>query len=155
MSKKEKSAIKQHVHIKNRKASHEYSFLDQYLAGIVLQGTEIKSIRMGKVTLTDAFCLFKGEELFVRDMHISPYEMGSIHNHEPKADRKLLLTKRELKKIKEKMKDSGLTMIPTELFISEKGWVKLRIAIAKGKKLYDKRNDLKEKSMKRELGKLL
>lgn len=151
MAKKAKLEIKQRVQIKNRKASHEYHFIEIFIAGLVLKGSEIKSIRMGKANLQDSYGLFKGEEFFLRDMHISPYEMGTYNNHEAKADRKLLLNKRELKKIKENLKDDGLTVIPTELFISDKGWAKVKIAIAKGKKLFDKRQDLKEKSLKREI----
>lgn len=153
MAKKGKSEIKQKVSIKNRKASHEFHFIETFVAGLVLKGTEIKSIRMGKANLQDAFGLFSNGEFYLREMHISPYEMGTFHNHEAKVDRKLLLNKRELKKIKENLKDDGLTVIPVELFISENGWAKVRIALAKGKKLYDKRHDLKEKSMKREINK--
>ena len=151
MAKKGKLEIKKNVQIKNRKASYEYHFIETFIAGLVLKGSEIKSIRMGKANLQDAYGLFKADEFYLRDMHISPYDMGSFHNHEAKVDRKLLLNKRELKKIKENLKDDGLTVVPVELFISEKGWAKVKIAIAKGKKLYDKRHDLKEKSIKKEI----
>ncbi len=143
--------IKKDIYIKNRKASHEFEFLEKFTAGIVMKGTEIKALRMGKVNLQEAFCLFIGHELYVRGMHISPYERGSIHNHVGKADRKLLLTKKELKKLEDKAKDTGLTIVPTEIFINGRGWAKLGIALAKGKKLYDKRNDIKERDIKREM----
>lgn len=149
--KKKKLDIKKSVSIRNRKASHEYLFLEKYTAGIALKGTEMKSIRMQKVNLQDAFCVFIGNELFVRGMHISPYEMGGFTNHEAKADRKLLLTKRELGKIQNALKDKGVTIVPTHLFINDRGWTKIGIAIAKGKKLYDKRQDIKEKDIKRDL----
>jgi len=101
--------------------------------------------------MQDSFCLFLDDELIVRNLHISPYEKGTAHNHEAKADRKLLLTKKELKKLQNKLKDVGLTIVPTDVFISDKGWAKVNIALAKGKKLYDKRQDIKEKDVKREM----
>jgi len=139
------------VSILNRKASHEYHFLDKYTAGMVLKGSEIKSIRMGKINMQDAYCLFLDNELWVRGLHISPYEMAGYANHEGKADRKLLLTRREMRKLSQKMKETGLTIVPTRLFITDKGWAKLDIALAKGKKLYDKRQDIKEKDIKRDM----
>ena len=145
------SKFKKDINIRNRKASYEYQFLDTYIAGIVLSGTEIKSIREGKVNLQESFCLFLGEELICRGMHISPYSMGSFKNHESKADRKLLLKRKELEKIKSKSQEKGLSIIPTRLFINDRGWAKVEIAIAKGKKLYDKREDIKQKDLKREL----
>ncbi|KXX72044.1 SsrA-binding protein SmpB [Flammeovirga sp. SJP92] len=149
-----KLEIKQKVKIKNRKASHEYEFVEKLVAGISLKGSEIKSIRMQKVSLQDAFCLFIGDELIVRSMHIAPYEMGGYNNHEAKADRKLLLTRRELDKLDRKAKETGFTIIPTQLFINDRGLAKLEIALARGKKLYDKRNDLKEKDQKREISRM-
>lgn len=146
-----KDKIQKKVEILNRKASFEYQFLDTFTAGLVLSGTEIKSIRQGKVNLTDAYCLFHQHELFVRNMHISTYEQGTHYNHEPLRDRKLLLSKRELKKLQNELKNVGLTIIPTKLFISDKGYAKLNIALAKGKKLYDKREDIKERDVKRGL----
>jgi SsrA-binding protein len=146
-----KDKIQKKVEILNRKASFEYQFLDTFTAGLVLSGTEIKSIRQGKVNLTDAYCLFHQDELFVRNMHISKYEEGTHYNHEPIRDRKLLLSKRELKKLLNELKNVGLTIIPTKLFISDKGYAKLNIALAKGKKLYDKREDIKERDVKRGL----
>lgn len=151
MAKKEKNGIQKNVSISNRKASYEYHFLDKYVAGMVLKGSEIKSIRMGKVNMQDAYCLFISGELWIRSLHISPYEMGGHANHEGKADRKLLLTRREMRKLEDKMKESGLTVVPTRLFISKKGWAKVQIAIAKGKKLYDKRQDIKDKDTKRDM----
>ncbi|MEN7551194.1 SsrA-binding protein SmpB [Rapidithrix thailandica] len=146
-----KLELQKKVSIKNRKASHEYTFLDKYTAGIVLKGTEIKSIRLGKVNMSDAYCYFFKGELYVKNMHISPYALSTMINHEAKADRKLLLTKRELRKLEEKSKDVGLTIIPTFLFINDRGFAKLEVALAKGKKLYDKRQDIKEKESKRAL----
>lgn len=143
--------IAKKVSIENRRASFEYFFLETYEAGLVLTGTEIKSIRQGKVNLQDAYCLFLENELFVRNLHISPYTEGTHYNHQPLRDRKLLLTKRELRKLLEKSKDQGLTIIPIRLYTSERGLAKLEIALAKGKKLYDKRDSIKERDVKREL----
>jgi len=139
------------IQIRNKKASHEYFLLEKYICGIVLTGTEIKSIRKGKANLTDAYCAFTGSELFVRNMHITEYEYGTYNNHDPKRERKLLLTARELRKLKSKLEEKGLTLIPTFMFINEKGLAKLEIALAKGKKLYDKRETLKKKDTQREL----
>jgi SsrA-binding protein len=139
------------INIKNKKAWFEYFLLENFTAGIQLTGTEIKSLRDGKANLTDAYCLFVGEELFVKSLHISEYTYGTHYNHDPKRDRKLLLNKRELRKILTKTKEKGLTIIPTLLFINEKGLAKLDISIAKGKKLYDKRETLKTKDTKREM----
>jgi len=151
MAKKEKSSIQNRISIFNRKASYEYHFLDKYVAGMVLKGSEIKSIRMGKVNMQDAYCLFIGQELWVRGLHISPYEMAGYANHEGKADRKLLLARKEMRKLEQKMKESGLTIIPTRMFISKNGWAKIEIGLAKGKKLYDKRQDIKTKDTKRDM----
>ncbi|TAF31421.1 MAG: SsrA-binding protein SmpB [Cytophagales bacterium] len=151
MSTPKKSDIQKFVSIQNRKAAHEFHFIDKYSAGVVLKGTEIKSIRQGKVNMQDAFCLFLNNELFVRNLHISEYERGNIHNHNPKIDRKLLLTKRELNKLNKALDESGMTIVPTRVFISEKGWAKVDIALARGKRLYDKRETLKEKDAQREL----
>jgi SsrA-binding protein len=139
------------ISIKNKKAGHEYFLLQEITAGIQLYGTEIKSIRDGKANIVDAYCSFRGEELFVINMHISEYTFGTYNNHEPKRDRKLLLTKRELKKLQIKVKEKGFTIIPTLLFINEKGLAKLTIALAKGKHHYDKRETLKQKDHKREM----
>jgi SsrA-binding protein len=146
-----KEKIEKHVEIRNRRASFEYSFLEKYTAGIMLMGTEIKSIRQGKVNLTDAYCLFLGEGLYIRQMNISKYNEGTHYNHEPLQDRKLLLTKRELRKLQNSLKDVGLTIIPTRMYISERGFAKIEIALAKGKKLYDKRDSIKEKDVRRSM----
>ncbi len=139
------------VYIKNKKAFYQYFLQDRFTAGIVLTGTEIKSIRAGKATLAESYCQFKDDELYVFGMHISEYKYGTYNNHDPKRLRKLLLNKRELKKIFQSLTEKGLTIIPIALFINEKGLAKLEIAIAKGKKLYDKRETLKAKDTKREI----
>jgi len=139
------------INIKNKKAWFEFFLLENFTAGIQLTGTEIKSLREGKASLADAYCLFAGEELFVKSLHIAEYTFGTYNNHDPKRDRKLLLNKRELRKLLNKTKEKGLTIIPTLLFINEKGLAKLDISIAKGKKLYDKRETLKSKDTQREM----
>ncbi len=142
------------VNIRNKKASYEYQFIEKYIAGIVLTGSEIKSIRQGKVNLQDAYCTFLRNELYVKEMHISPYTMAREVNHEPKRERKLLLNKRELKKLEAKHNEKGLTIVPTRIFINDRGLAKLEIALARGKKLYDKREDIKEKELKREMARM-
>jgi SsrA-binding protein len=139
------------IKIRNKKASFEFFLLEKFICGICLKGTEIKSIREGKANLVDSYCLFNNNELFVKSLHISEYSFGTCNNHEPKRDRKLLLNKRELRKIQNKLKDQGITIIPTLLFVNEKGLAKLEIAVAKGKKLYDKRETLKQKDTQREI----
>lgn len=139
------------IEIKNKKASYQYFLVEEYTAGIQLTGTEIKSIREGKASIADAYCNFTGNELFVREMHIAIYKQGTIFNHEPKRDRKLLLTRRELKKLLGKVNEKGFTIIPTLLFINEKGLAKLTIALAKGKHFYDKRETIKKKDVARDL----
>jgi SsrA-binding protein len=148
---KKKERFAKTVNLQNRKASFEYQFLDTFTAGIALTGTEIKSIRESKANLSDAFCLMMGSELFVRQLHIAPYEQGTYNNHNPLRDRKLLLTKKELRKLGERLKDQGLTIVPTRLFINDRGLAKLEIALAKGKKHYDKRESIKERDVKREM----
>lgn len=143
------------INIENRRARFDYQFLEQFTAGIVLQGTEIKSIREGKAGLSDSYCYFKGGELYVRNMHISEYSEASFKNHEPLRERKLLLSKTELRKLEAKLKDQGLTIVPVKLFISDKGYAKLEIALAKGKKEFDKRQDIKKKDAEREIGRKL
>ena len=140
--------------IRNKKASHDYEFLEKYTAGIKLTGTEIKSIRAGKATLTDSFCLFRDGELFIKGMHISEYWWGNLNNHDPLRERKLLLKARELRKIERKVKESGLTVIVIQVFINERGLAKAEIAVSKGKKEYDKRETLKRKDTERELDRL-
>ena len=139
------------VSIKNKRASHEYFLVQEFTAGIQLTGTEIKSIRDGKANLADAYCTFTGTELFVRNMHIAEYSYGTHYNHEAKRDRKLLLTKKELKKLAIKVKERGFTIIPVLLFINDNGIAKLNIALARGKHAYDKRESLKQKDMMREM----
>ena len=137
--------------IRNKKASFEFSFIEKFIAGIQLTGTEIKSIRSGKVSFVDSYCAFLNNELWVLNLHISEYEYGTHYNHEPKRTRKLLLNKRELKKLFTKVKEKGLTIVPTFLFINEKGLAKLEIALARGKQLHDKREDIKKKDAQREM----
>ena len=139
------------VSIRNKKASFEYFFVETYTAGIVLTGTEIKSIRLGKASLVDSYCYIHNGEIWVKGMNISPYFFGSYNNHEAKRDRKLLLTKREIRKLQEATKQVGFTIVPTLVFIDAKGRAKVDIALAKGKKEYDKRQTLKEKEDRREM----
>jgi SsrA-binding protein len=139
------------IAIKNKKATFEYFLLEQFTAGIQLTGTEIKSIRAGKVNFVDSFCSFENEELYVKNMHIAEYSHGTHYNHEPKRDRKLLLTKRELRKLMNKVKEKGFTIIPVQIFINDDGLAKLDIALARGKHTYDKRESLKQKDTKREI----
>jgi SsrA-binding protein len=143
--------MSQGIRIKNKKASYQYALEDKYLAGIQLTGTEIKSIRAGKVSLAESYCSFVGDELFVINMHIAEYELGTAYNHLPKRDRKLLLTRRELRKLATKVREKGYTLIPTLLFINERGLAKLEIALAKGKKFFDKRENIKKKDIEREM----
>ncbi len=139
------------IEIKNKKASYQYFLVEEFSAGIQLTGTEIKSIRQGKASIAEAFCSFRGDELFVKDMHIAIYTEGTIYNHEPKRERKLLLTRRELKKLQAKVNEKGFTIIPTLLYVNERGLAKLDIALAKGKHFYDKRDTIKKKDIKRDL----
>lgn len=141
--------------IKNKKAHHDYEFLEKFIAGIQLYGTEIKSIRLGKATIVDTYCLFINGELYLRGMHISEYWWGNLNNHDPIRDRKLLLTARELRKIERKVKETGLTIIATKIFINDRGLAKAEIAIAKGKKEYDKRQTLKQKDASREMDRMM
>ena len=139
------------IQIKNKKASFEYFFVDTFTAGIVLTGTEIKSIRAGKASLVDTYCYITNGEIWVRGMNISPYFYGSYSNHEAKRDRKLLLTRREIHKLEEATKAVGFTIVPTLIFIDQNGRAKVDIALAKGKKVYDKRQTMKEKEDRREM----
>jgi len=143
--------VKNNINIKNKKASFEYEFLEKYNAGIRLTGTEIKSIRSGKANINDAFCMFVRNELFVRNMHVTEYAWGSYNNHEPKRDRKLLLNRNELNKLLRKSKDKGLAIIALRLFVNDKGLAKLEISLARGKKQFDKREDIKKRDTEREL----
>lgn len=152
MSKQGKESVQKEINIKNRKASFEYSLLDRYTAGIQLKGTEIKSIREGKASIAEAFCFFEKEELYVKGLQITEYNKASnYYNHDPLRNRKLLLHKREMKKIVNAM-DDNTTIVPLQLFINKGGWAKLEIAVAKGKKLYDKRESIKKRELQRTLG---
>lgn len=143
------------INIKNKRASFEYEFLETFTAGIQLTGTEIKSIRAGKASIIEGYCFIKDGELFIKNMYIAEYDKGTYNNHEPKRDRKLLLNRSELEKLEKKKKDVGLTIIPLKVFINNKGFAKMDIALAKGKKLHDKRNDLKNKDAKREMDRVM
>ena len=142
------------INIKNRKAFHNYQVLERYVAGLQLQGTEIKSIRQGKVSLSEAYCVFNRDELFVRGMQIADYAQGSFNRHEPGRDRKLLLNRSELKKLQRKVKESGLTIVALRVFLSDTGYAKLEIGLARGKKEYDKRETIKRKDTQRQMDRL-
>ncbi len=139
------------VNIENRKAKFDFQFLDTLTAGLVLKGTEIKSIREGKAGLADSYCYFRNDELYIRNFHITEYADASFYNHEPMRERKLLLSRTELNKWLRKVKDHGLTIVPVKLFINDKGFAKLNIALAKGKKAFDKRDDIKKRDLEREM----
>jgi len=143
------------INIKNKKAWHDYEIIDKFEAGMQLTGTEIKSIRAGKATLVDAYCYFNQGELYVKGMHVAEYDFGSIYNHFPKRDRKLLLTHRELRKLEKTVREKGLTIIALRIFIAKSSYAKLEIALARGKKEYDKREDLKKKDTQRELDRVM
>lgn len=143
------------IQIKNKRAFFEYQILDTYVAGIQLLGTEIKSIRQGKANLSDSYCAFIEDILYIRNLHISEYSHGSFYNHEAKRDRALLLKKNELKKLSAKLIDKGLTVIPLKMFVNERGYAKVEIGLAQGKKLHDKRDSIKERESKVELARLM
>lgn len=142
---------KNEVNIKNKRARFEYALDEEFTAGIVLSGTEIKSIRNGKASILEAYCVVDNSQVFIRNMHVSPYENGSFYNHIARSDRKLLLNKKEIKRLEKWVKIKGNTIVPLRLFISEKGWLKVEIATGVGKKLHDKRQDLKEKDDRRDM----
>jgi SsrA-binding protein len=142
------------INIRNKKAYHNYEILEKYIAGIQLQGTEIKSIRLGKVSLVDSYCLFENNELYVRGMQIADYAWGSYNKHLPGRDRKLLMTRHELKKLQRKTRESGLTITTLRIFISENGYAKLEIGLARGKREYDKRETIKRKDTQRQMDRL-
>ena len=142
------------INIKNRKVTFDYELLEKFIAGIKLTGTEIKSIRSGKVNLTESYCQYYGGELFVKNMHISEYDLGTCNNHEARRDRKLLLNRKELNKLEKKVKESGLTIVCVKLFINDRGLAKLEIALARGKKTYDKRETLKQKDAQRDMDRM-
>lgn len=149
------SKVSKEISIKNKRARFEYELLEGFDAGIQLFGTEIKSIRLGKASIVDSFCQMKNGELYIINMFIDEYAWGTHYNHLPKRERKLLLQKKELKKLERKTKETGLTIVPTTLYINDKGMAKLRIYLAKGKKLYDKREALKGKDLKRDLERII
>lgn len=143
------------ISVKNKKAFFEYEILDKYVCGLVLKGTEIKAMRQNKASIKEAYCYITKSELFVKNMHIGEYTHASHTSHDPLRERKLLLNRSEINKIEKKVKDKGITLIPTHLFINDKGYAKLEIAVGKGKKLYDKRESLKEKDVKRDIDRAL
>ncbi len=143
--------MQQNIIIKNRKARFNYELLDRYTAGIQLSGTEIKSIRAGKASIAESFCEIKEGEVWCVNMHIEEYQYGSYYNHKPKRDRKLLLQKKEIKKLERKLQDRGMTIVPLEIFINDRGLAKINVALAKGKKFYDKRETIKAKDINRDL----
>jgi SsrA-binding protein len=139
------------IEIVNRKARFEYEWIETFTAGMALLGTEIKAIRLGKASIAEGYCYINRGELYIKNMNISEYDFGNINNHDPLRERKLLLNKKELRKIEKNLKDAGITVIPTKLFVNDKGLAKMNIAIARGKKLYDKRQSVKERDVKRDL----
>jgi len=139
------------ISIKNKRATFNFELLDRFTAGMVLTGTEIKSVRLGKVNLSDSYGLMIKDELWIKNLQISEYDNGTYNNHNPGRDRKLLLTKRELRKIDRLTRETGFTIVPVKLFINEKGWAKMEIAVAKGKKAYDKRESIREKDDRRQM----
>ncbi|MEL6306086.1 MAG: SsrA-binding protein SmpB [Bacteroidota bacterium] len=147
--------MQQNVNIKNKRARFDYELLDTYTAGIVLSGTEIKSIRLGKASISQSFCEFNdADELFIINMQVDEYSYGGHYNHKPKAERKLLLNRQELKKLKKEVTTSGLTIVPLKVFINDRGLAKVNIALARGKKLYDKRETIKDRDNKRNLSRI-
>ena len=146
-----KEKISKNIQIKNKRATFDYELLDTFTAGIVLTGTEIKSIRLGKASLVDTFCLVEKGEVWVKNMYIAEYFYGTYNNHIARRDRKLLLTRKEIRKLETASPNNGFTIVPTRLFINEKGLAKVIVAIAKGKKEYDKRDSIKERDDKREM----
>ena len=138
------------LNLYNKKARFEYLLFDQFIAGIVLTGTEIKSLREGKVSMAEAYCSIYQSEIFIKNLNISEYSHGNIYNHEPKRTRKLLLSRREINKLDSKIKEKGFTLVPVRIFINERGFAKIEIALAKGKKIYDKRESIKERDLSRQ-----
>ena len=139
------------MELSNRKAYYEYYFEEKYIAGLVLSGTEIKSLRTGKASFNDSYCIFQKGELFVKSLYISEYSFGTIHNHEPLQERKLLLHKKELRKLENKIKEKGYSIIPLKIFIAENGFAKMEIGLGRGKKIYDKRETIKEREADRDI----
>ncbi|HEY9047626.1 MAG TPA: SsrA-binding protein SmpB [Ohtaekwangia sp.] len=149
-----KQRFSDNINIKNRQASFQYELLDKYVAGMVLTGTEIKSIREGKVNLQDGYCYLSNGEMFVKGINITPYAQGTHYNHDATRERKLLLKRSEIKKLEGKVEEKGLTLVPTRLFINDRGLAKLEIALGRGKKLHDKRDSIRERDAKRELSRI-
>lgn len=149
-----KDRFSKEINIRNKQASFQYEFIDKFITGIVLKGTEIKSIREGKVNLQDGYCYFNNQEIFAKGINITPYSQGTHYNHEADRERKLLMKKSELAKLEGKVEERGLTLVPTRLFINERGFAKLEVALARGKKTHDKRNSIKERDVKRELSRV-
>lgn len=143
------------ISIKNRSAFHEYFVDATYVAGMVLLGTEVKSLREGKASFNDSYCLIDKGEIWLKSLHISPYSHGTVNNHDADRDRKLLLQKREIRRIQAKLKEKGYTLVPLKIFMNDKGFVKIEIGLAKGKKLYDKRESIKKKDQEREMKRFL
>lgn len=150
MAKNQKSPYAAVVSIKNKRASFEYEFIDKYVCGMVLKGSEVKSIRLGKATLGESYCFLHDGEMFIKNMNIAQYENGSYANHEPTRVRKLLLNKKELTKIEKKLQDVGMTLVPIRLFSTDRGFMKLEIAVGRGKKLHDKRQSIKDRDQQRD-----
>jgi SsrA-binding protein len=149
-----KQRFSNNVSIRNKQATFRYELLDKYVAGMVLKGSEIKSIREGKVNLQDGHCYFNHGEIFVKGLSITPYTEGAHYNHEADRERKLMLKKSEIKRLETKSEEKGLTIVPVRLFINDRGYAKLEIALAKGKKIHDKRESIKERDVKRELSRI-
>lgn len=148
------SRFSDNINIRNRQATFHYELIEKFIAGIVLKGTEIKSIREGKVNLQDGYCYFANGEVFVKGVNITPYAQGTHYNHEATRERKLLMKKSELKKLEAKVEEKGLALIPVRVFINDRGLAKMEVALARGKKLHDKRESIKEKDLKRELSRI-
>lgn len=144
-------AKQKNIEIVNKKAKFEYNFVQEFEAGIMLAGTEVKSIKSGNANLSDAYCMFVNGELFLRSMYVGEYKFGNVNNHETRRERKLLLKKPELRKLERKFTEKGLAIVPYKLYISDRGYVKLQIALGQGKKSFDKRQSIKEKDMKRDM----
>jgi SsrA-binding protein len=149
-----KDRFSKDINIRNKQASFQYEFIDKFIAGVVLKGTEIKSIREGKVNLQDGYCYINNGEIFAKGINITPYSQGTHYNHEAARERKLLMKKSELNKLEGKVEEKGLTLVPVRLFINERGFAKLEIALARGKKIHDKRDSIKERDIKRELSRI-
>jgi SsrA-binding protein len=155
MNEEKKKRVVQNLNLVNRKASFEYAFIAKLIAGIQLTGTEVKSVRGGQVNMSEAYCIFEGDDLFLKNLHVSEFKTGGYLNHDPLRKRKLLLKKSEIKKVHQKLAEKGLTIIPIRIFISESGFIKVEIAIARGKKTFDKREDLKKRDTEREIRKAI